>query len=738
MVCLDIDKELESIIETYNLDRHYPAYRTSRWACDFIQKWVKRLANEEEKFLFVGMDEHALRLISNWAQADNVDILFISTVEELENNTRGGFGRLENADKIYVVSYSRTIEILHWIWRHGFQAESVYDILENEQIYLQMEFYRFFVPLKMNPELGLDEQREEKSVDGSALVLYEYYYQKQRLRHALHERDKQRIAEKLFFLAICMRNFLEVEKVLDRMTDKTELGQCWEEIQSLFSKIRKAVSLVQQDNIIVYWLDALSYEEAKGFEYLQSRREHSVYFHNAYTVTPCTHPTCKNMFCKILQVDDLGYRVKRIERKNSPLLRELEGRGWRFELISDYLRSLFPMEYSPCAEITKRTPCSEMFWNLLGEMLQNKQKTVYLAHAFVELHPPELSVRRKHLEKQYSREAREAQKKELDEQLCFYDGLLGDGFYRIYMSDHGYGNFWKRFHVHFQVYHASWKGRDIQELFCYLDFGKIIHCLLEKQEINDDTWERGIVPIQDVDHYNKKDLNVIFEKKERIELNDYIAYKGCVKKGDIYLRFKTGDELFYRESKNLLKRTVFGGLVKKQLTSFREWRELVGGFPNELDSDSKFQYAAYTYKAYENVKNTFRAVAKVTNEKFSEYVDGSIALRMGGEHSYRLYESLTEANKKKIGAIIDRSGQCVCNKMGVPIFKPGESLPDTIKAVLLSSQIYLEDLRKEADKLYGDLEVIDMYQCWERVGYHFSREFYFGVDADYDVGFLVD
>lgn len=103
-----------------------------------------------------------------------------------------------------------------------------------------------------------------------------------------------------------------------------------------------------------------------------------------------------------------------------------------------------------------------------------------------------------------------------------------------------------------------------------------------------------------------------------------------------------------------------------------------------------------------------------------------------------MYELLTETNKKKIGAIIDRSRQCACNKIGVPIFRPGESLPDTVKAVLLSSQIYLEDLRKEADKLYGDLEVIDMYQCWEQAGYHFSREFYFGVDADYEVGFPED
>ena len=72
-----------------------------------------------------------------------------------------------------------------------------------------MEFYRFIVPLKKSPELGLLSFWEEKSVDGSSLTLYEYYYQKQRLFHSKDEEDKTRIREKLFFLSICMRNFIE-------------------------------------------------------------------------------------------------------------------------------------------------------------------------------------------------------------------------------------------------------------------------------------------------------------------------------------------------------------------------------------------------------------------------------------------------------------------------------------------------------------------------------------------------
>lgn len=62
------------------------------------------------------MDEYALKLISNWTHAGNVDTILIELVEELEKDTRKGyFERLESADEIYVVFYMRTIEIFHWL-----------------------------------------------------------------------------------------------------------------------------------------------------------------------------------------------------------------------------------------------------------------------------------------------------------------------------------------------------------------------------------------------------------------------------------------------------------------------------------------------------------------------------------------------------------------------------------------------------------------------------------------------
>lgn len=127
---MDINRELEGLIEKYNIDRHYPAYRESRRACGYLCEWIRKLANEEGEFLFISMDEYVLWLINIWGgNASNISNLYIDNVKELEIHEEEIKGKT-----LYVVAMTRTVEILHWLWRHGYHAESVYDILENEGI----------------------------------------------------------------------------------------------------------------------------------------------------------------------------------------------------------------------------------------------------------------------------------------------------------------------------------------------------------------------------------------------------------------------------------------------------------------------------------------------------------------------------------------------------------------------------------------------------------------------------
>lgn len=733
----DIDTELEKIIEKYRLDRHYPAYRVSRQACEYIRKWIKNLSGFDNKILFITMDNSVFWMIRSWTKGENISVFQVSAVEELDDH----IVQLKNADKVYIVAYTRTVEILHWLWRHDLEAESVYDMLENLHIYCQMEFCSFFSPLILSDELDLYNPLGATYTDGIALILYEYYYQKQRFRQCSSEEDKSRLSEKLFFLAICMRNFIEAERILETLSFSEEYKECWREIEALLDRIKRTLEKKKQKHIIIYWLDALNYEDAEKLEYLQEQRSHSLYFHNAYTITPYTHPTFKAMFFGIRQVDDLGYQVDWFDLDESHLLQDITEQGYDCKILSSYINRRLEIKHNRDygGPKTVQAPCSESFWSLIRQMVQDIQPTVYLAHSIMELHIPRLSVRRDRYEHEYSSRPAtwQAQFEELNGQLRFYDQMMGDGPYRIYMGDHGgKNNAINRLHVCFQLYHAEWKNKEVDKLFCYLDFAKIMHQLLLGEEIDDNTWDREFVPIEDVDTYNPAQIKTGLIQWPLDDLLMSTAYKGVITSKYVYAYFKTGDEIFHKWSDGRHVSALGFNNSQGDPAYLKELRKKVGEFPAELDTDPKFEYSKNTYTVLENVKRTVLKAAKLLDEKLAGYMDGSIVLRSGGYHTVQLCSVLPENSRKKIGGIIDRNPVCMSSNLGYPIYMPEDRLPDDIKAVLLSTYENLEALKHEADRLYSDLEVIDIYQYWRDCGYSFTKNFWYGLDSDRDIEFL--
>lgn len=592
-----------------------------------------------------------------------------------------------------------------------------------------MEFYRFIPSLIVSDELSLYDNFKENSVDGSSLTLYEYYYQKQRLLHSASEEDQERIQEKMFFLALCMRNFIEAESVLKAMPGNTEYQKCWYEIGTLLDKIRDTLAEKRQKHIIIYWLDALDYEAGTKLEYLQKQRDHSLYFRNAFTVTYGTNPTCKIIFCGIRQVDDLGYRIRyfrdipqideaeHIGTDNSPLLKDIEEQKYDFSILSNYLGKSFEKKYNHDVWSMKETPCSEVFWNLIDQIIQCGQPTVFLAHALTEIHTPCLSVRRNHFEKDYIIESLTDQYEELNAQLRFYDEMLGSSSYRIYMSDHGRvrTDICHNVHVHFQIYYAEWENRETDKLFCYLDFPKIMHQLLTEGNINETMWSREYVPIQDVDFYNGEMLQRPLKGNGLDSLPFYTAHKGVVTNEYIYLRFKCGEELFHKWSDGSFNRIFWNNDDQLDEELLEELRKKTGEFPKELDSDSRFCFSANTYTVYENIKKSVQKAADLLNAKISCYEDGSVLL-LGKDYSTRwMYAILTKTNRKKIGGITDK---------------------DKIKAVLLSDYEHREELRFEAERKYNDFEIIDIYQFWKEQGFSFPGDFWYGLEQDRKIPFL--
>lgn len=732
---MDIDRELEGLIEKYNIDRHYPAYRESRRACEYLRGWIQKLSDEKKEFVFITMDEQVLWLINVWGKkAPNISSLYITNVKELEIHEEE-----IKEKKLYVVAMTRTVEILHWLWRHSYHAESVYDILENEGIYVQMEFYRFFYPIKDAEELDLYYRWVEdsgRSLDGLTITLLEYHYQKMRVEYATDERDRKRINEKLFFLAVCMRNFVEAERILNGMKNADGFGKFWDEVCVLFRSIKKELHTRRQEDIVVYWLDALAYKDGQKMDYLRERAVHSVYFHNAYTVTPWTNATCRTIFCRKLDVDDLGYREGHVGLDNSPLLQDIEAHGYDIHVLSGVLVKMFETENCDVT-IRRSDACAEILWKMLEHMMRDEgKKTVFLPHILLEIHAPAYSVRKDRFDKKH---ISAPQLDELDAQLRFYDGLLGDGVKRIYMSDHGYSwmNAVNRPHILFQAYCQEWSGKETSKIFSLLDFDKILHQMMEGGEIEDSLWEGEFAVLQSVDIYNKEFLRDVFHRKAGVE--DYMAYKGLITKEKCYICFKSGEEVLVALSdmEKDMPIVFYADKSAHDRQECEKLRKIVGGFPKELDTDEKFKYSRYMYPVCENVKKTVVELMRLLNDKFAGYPDNSIVLRMGGNHSYHLYAMLSVENKKKICGIIDRNADCICSGVGLPVVSDVNELANRPKASVLSSYLNLEALKEEARQQYASLEVIDIYEYMREYGYDLNTNFWSGIDSDWNVGFPI-
>lgn len=736
---LDINAELEKIIEKYKLDRHYPAYRVHKTACDYMRRFVKELADSGESSLLICTKTHTYQLLKTWIGGDdnNVSAIRILSSESLNDYLL----KLHNTEHIYVAAKSETNEILHWLWRHGFCAESVYDILEEQAVYVPYEFCYFFEPIQMSRELELDV-RNENIKDGSALILYEYYYQRQRFEHSDIKAERDRLAEKIFFLALCMKNFIEAEKWLEKVTERKLYEQCWEEIQALLQIIEHELHENKQSHIVVYWLDDLGYDHAQQMEYLKQIQDHSVVFQNAFTTTPYTHPTLKAMFCNVLQVDDLGYKINYIGMDNSPLLRDILDMGYNLSMISRSHNSYFGDRYATNSNsiLYLDSPCSEIYWDLIDQIIRAENPTVYFAHAVMEIHQPALSVKRKNFEKKYSltKETLAIQIQELNEQLQFYDSMLGGGeTYRIYMSDHGdKADAWSDLHVLFQIYHASWEGRFVSKLFCYLDFAKIICALMRDGDIRDTLWNRDYVQVQDVDHYNRFVLRAVLEKRGLDRLPFYIAYKGIVTQEYVYLHFKTDDELYYHWEDGPYYPVIGMDNEYRDTELFTRLREQAGEFPQALDTDQKFSYAKNTYIVYDNLKKTVYRAASVLYEKLKTYADKSVVLLGGGYHSMQLLAVLPEEGREKIGGVIDSDVQCLCGKKGYPVILYTDELPAHIKVILLSQDKYAEENWREAVRRYDNRIILDPYQYWKDNGLIFEKEFWYGLRSDIDLSHL--
>lgn len=738
---MDINELLNEIIFKYNLDRCYPHYRKIYEAEKILKNLLQSIIKGHRKVIFVGNDKTGIEFIRNLS--GNYEwIKFLVYDKDISS-------QLESVDwkmyeSIYLISFYGKEYVERWFRKYHIPYEGIYDIFEGRGLFLQREFYAFG---KEDLFSVIAPGGVHTRNDWTESLQCELYCQQSKYYFTNDLKIKRIALEKCLFLALIMKNFEEVQTYISLLAkEDMRYGSIGREINNLLDLVKSFIMKKKQKDIIIYWLDAIRYGDELDMSYLQGIMKKSVVFENAYAYVANTHPMLRAMFLGKKDIEDYVYDVKKITRENSALISFLENEGYNLKIVSGYFNDAFPAKYVSEQFLTDwYVPGSMVLWDMLSNMIRSEQRTVYVIHV-MDAHNPYLSCGMNDNNYKSKNARYQLAKKELDRQLSFYDSFVGDNVCRIYMSDHGRDEI-DRHHVLLNVFHRDLKPRRVEKFFTFLNFNKLLYQLIKNGQIKEQEITGDYVEIGCLDRYSYRQLNHFFKNKEALS-TQFFGYMGIVDKSYIYIRYTTGKEWMQKiEDVSLYKPFLFYDAPNdicepKQLLHYRK---LVGKFPDNLLEDNYFEYTRYLYKLYDNISkhNDMSKRIALINQALTGYPENSVAVRTGGITSVMLYYILSEENTRKIWGIIDNDKECLCSKLGMPVIVPEKATELNrygIKAILLDSYIHLEMLHKEAKLRFGHIDVVDIYETFEKNGIKCRDEFYKvnGIMEDYDVGFPFD
>lgn len=727
---MDINRELDDIILKYKLDIEYPRFRKRLLGEEVLTAWAAELG--EKKVLCIGADQEDINYFSHLFFSCGKEFsycLFLKLKKE----------EMEDYDRVVVISKMLDDKMIRQCVQCARPVFFLYDYLELQGICCEDEIYKI---VGMDYYTRLENMFPAKKGWRKA-VLIEFYIQRKKMALAENREYRLCCAGKLFFLSLYIRNFLQAEKYKKILSEagNSAVEKAWEEIQELLADIRIRLHDRKEMDIVMVWMDAVSYGTGCDMPYLQKQIKNGISFENAFTVTPRTNPTAQAMFLGKKLIDDALYLQREIREEESPVLMDLKNHGYNFKVISGYL-SIFERKLQSQNYHELYAPCSAIFWDMLCNLLSSEKPVFLLAHALIEGHAPHLTTQMEEEDFFVGSSRIRHGHLELDEQMEYYMEFLNRGTVRIFMSDHGQPSVREQFHTYFVISGNQFCQRVAKELFSYVDFFKIIHGILEGETLKRPLFDREYAEVQMLDWYSFQIIKDIIQNRKPLLLTDF-GYFGVITMEHLYLKYHVGKEfLARRDHMDREPHFFYQAHDICDISLLPYFRKIIGGRTMDITTNEKFKYTRYLYQVFEKFMQKRKKVFAIVNQLFQKYPDGSVVLRMGGEHSLELFYVLSEKNRKKLAYIVDANPGCKSNVLGLPVISVESMMSKKIQAVVFSSFDHLKELRREAENYPQEFHIIDIYQSLEEAGIRCKTNFYADVgcmtDEDYDVGFPFD
>ena len=364
------------------------------------------------------------------------------------------------------------------------------------------------------------------------------------------------------YLKICdFINFSKFAKeyIDNKYPDYQNMRMALDEITNLLDYVKRKLKRRTQKDIIIVWNDQLDYSWLQYTPYMKMASIDSMFFENAYTMTPFTVPTFLEMFQGLKSIEDEIYHkpFSPSNKYNSDIIRTLEALGYEFMYIGDEADAgLFEKKYV-ISNYTYNSSCIRCV-NLLQKLLDAEKPVCIILHALVETHNPYLSGELDDLKycewpgfEGISEEvALEQRKKSVlywDKQLEFYMGFMPNSCIKVFMSDHGprynIQPIYKEPTTHIIFFITGFgvpQGR-YSQLFSIYNFYKVISCIISNEYKENEIFSDYVL-MQETNIFNSTTICYYLENNAE---ECFCSFRAVRTKKELYVKLSSGKKYYY-------------------------------------------------------------------------------------------------------------------------------------------------------------------------------------------------
>lgn len=729
---MDFDLRFVELMHTYRIDRHHPWFyekvRAEQLLKEFWTEWSRENKGKTLTLLYEkkGDFENFCMSIPDGIRYKTVmyrnDNMFsvsecISQMEE------------DSTEDILLITQKDHVRISMELEREGLMIRDLYDYFATHGLELLHEYYLVSNEKYFDAAGKVDEDSWQNN-------RYEtLFYDKRKYRTAQNKAQEEYYLERVIFDDYYMRDFangeIYLKEYLGRKTDAVaEYEAFFSEVSGLLLELRQVIARKKEKDIVMYWLDAFSYEEDAKLLYWHSVNKDALVFKRSFAINNVTRNIIRALFCQKMPAETLG---KSKQTEDAPLIDMLAERGWKFQYYG--IERVFAKKYTrTVAEEEYHLVSSESYWKMVCDMAESAEPAFRLIH-LMGMHPPYLSAeidgeRFIPLHDAYCSPGEEIQKARKqqrisamqyeDRQLAFYDTLINVQA-AIYFSDHGCieyttDNYAVLHHNILKVKSERIKPGVNKQIFSPLDFQKLIQKLIGGGAWDLDGISSGYVFLQNFPIYNK-DYVKTFYSQTRFE-EHMLGYNGIVKDDYIFFYFHAGYDLCYKlqEERIYLMGVNESRDIREQLLKeIRSTDRLLWDFSHE-----KFKYSQFLLQVRDaaNKREDLRKnqqegelFCRKFLEKYPE--QSTFAIRGGGDDTVLFLDALSEGQRQKIKYIVDGNMQCNASRWGIPVTQPSQQEWKKVTHVIVISSNYREQMLSELAN-EPQITAIDLYrQLWD-------------------------